>query len=85
MIDPREYRQLLIFTLAVEGGTVNYAAARIIESSVAEVSTELHRIEFLGGRRLFQLADNRLELTPEGQSLYSRLQPVFGEFTRHTP
>lgn len=78
MVDPETYYEFLVFVLASEGGSLNYAA-KCIDSSVDEVSTALHRVEFLAGKRRFQITGNQLQMTPDGELLLSRLKPVFDE------
>ncbi len=78
MVDLRTYHQFLVFVLACKGGSLNYAA-RCVDGSVDEVSSELHRIEFLAGRRQFRIVDNQLQLTTDGDKLLARLKPVFDQ------
>jgi DNA-binding transcriptional LysR family regulator len=60
--------------LAADGGL--YDASRGLERPIAAVSTTLHRLEFLGGERLFHISENRLILTEAGQTFFAQTEPL---------
>jgi DNA-binding transcriptional LysR family regulator len=43
---------------------------------LADISTDLHRLEFLGGDRLFHINGDQLVLTKEGEAFFRELKPL---------
>jgi len=74
MLDWWTYDRLLTFVYAADGGL--YYAARCLERSIAQISTDLHRWEFLGKDRLFSIKEDRLVLTTEGQRFFAQMKPL---------
>ena len=64
-------REKVALAYVVELGTIG-AAARAMDCSTNEIGLLLRRIEWLDDRRLFQIDDSSISLTPEGESLAGR-------------
>jgi DNA-binding transcriptional LysR family regulator len=74
MLDSWKYSHVVTFVYAADKGL--HYAARCLERPLADISTDLHRLEFLGGERLFHINEDRLVLTREGEVFFRELKPL---------